>query len=407
MAMNSELREAQRYVRREQRRSPPRYLQHEHAPDWATILYWKLAKFLPDPIRTAEQRGDIAVGETGATVPDMRVVYLRPDNYAVLATGGMLDMILSIALTLWGYDARTLRRVPEPVAMEDVARRLDEVLRYWARVMTGRFVWQRKFRIGRRISSLPEADLDWFHAIVDSTALFMFSHEMAHIELDMKLVPPAFSKEETNADWYGCELFLRAAPAHLHPRMVYTGPQLAMRLFGALQQLGVRFPEDYDPPDVRGRALRTQLRAKCPSQQYFHELATVMVASMDLIDDVMDRVVKSPTPWQPDLDRMAARLIAQLIAVAQGQVPLRKFADDIATLATHTDPDVMKQAARVVWGYYLDPDGNSESYLQPQLRVTMAARLCELMDCLTPALRELFIDVPAGAAHPCVSAKPA
>src|SRR4029079_9716576 len=114
--------------------------------------------------------------------------------------------------------------------------------------------------------------------------------------LDLGLAKPTHDNEELSADAAALDSYLPMITNPSALRMAYGGSAFAIRVLGSLQSLGVEFSRNYPPPRERLIAHIDALRALCPLPQFFDEAATIMVAYMELMDDVDGRLGGKSAP---------------------------------------------------------------------------------------------------------------
>jgi hypothetical protein len=169
--------------------------------------------------------------------------------------------------------------------------------------------------------------------------------------------------------------------------MTHAGAGLAIRLFATLERLGVRFSNAYPPQSERLDLLRSEMLGHCPTQQYFHEVATVMNAYQDLMDDVERELGWTPAPAAAE--RVLVRLIAQLEEVGRGNVPLAELVKDFRGMAQRVPRATLSEAAATLFSYYTWFEAE-DGYLEPNLRIAMAAAMIALIEKLPGDLQSVF-----------------
>jgi len=379
---------AQTYLLQQQRRYPPRYPKLDGL-DRAQQLFRVLAISLPESLKNSIANGTVTIGEIGRNVPYVRAVPLGSGNFVVEFTSGMMDFQYAVARALTGLDSSNVSQKPLPLRKEVIARLVRKVLLQWSRYMRWSIVWPRpKVEIPNVQAS--QSAVDFFELVATAGELFMLAHELGHIALNGGLVGQIYGNEEMDADFYGLQFLLPAAETKWHKRVAYGSPVFAIRFLASLERLGVRFAEQYPPEAERMRMLREQIRKLCPSQQYFFEVSTIMVAWQDMLDDI-DNLInpKSPRTF-PDVDRVSVRLIAELEEVARGNITLEKFIEHIGNLGKVYPHETVSKAMQYLLHDYIRPPQEGGTFISIQLRVLMTLKLAELVAQVPPDLKHFF-----------------
>lgn len=379
---------AREYLSKRQRRYPPRYAAKAGA-DRAQQLYHVLAPGLPRELQKRVADGVVAIGEVGDNVPDVRTIPVAPDGFVVEFTSGMMDFQYAVARALAGLDQGNTILRSKPQGFGDVTRLVERVLRRSARYVRWFWLWPWR-RIENPDFPIAKDVHDWIEMIVTMGELFLLAHELGHVALNSGIVKPVYENDEVNADHYGFEFLLPEAEKRWHKRVAYAGPVIPIRIFASLERLGVQFSDRYPPQAERVKLLREQVHKMCPSEQYFHEVTTIMVAWQDMLDDIENHIDPKSTRALPDAERVLVRLIAELEEVAKGNVKLDTFVTNIGFLAKAYPAETIKQAARMLVKDYTPPRPPPGGFLREELRATMAQKLTELLTRLPTELRPLF-----------------
>src|SRR5262245_57982762 len=103
-------------------------------------------------------------------------------------------------------------------------------------------------------------------------------------------------------------------------RLVMAGYGLSVRLRESLARMGVKFSDQYGDARARLELGLAKLRELCPSDQYFDELSTVLLATLKHLDKIdLDLTGRAKKPW---IDNQWNRWesLASLIGVSQSVV---------------------------------------------------------------------------------------
>ena len=354
---------AQSYLAKRQRRYPPCYPRRDGL-DRGQHLCRPLVPALPEGLQAMLADGTVAVGEVGRFVPDISTTRVAPGAFVIEFTTGMMDFYYSVGRALTGVHVGHTKAGPEnesPLQLPGVVELVAEVFNRWKRQTRWSWLWPCR-RMEHADFPIHRSALEWIEMLVTSAEFFMLAHEFGHIALDQKLCPPITNNDEENADHYGLQFFLPAVSTPEMRRMAYGAIVFAIRLPAGLQRLGVRFSAEYPPQNKRIELLRKQMRLQSPSAQHYHESCTILVAYMDMMDDVENRIDKHSPAVLPDAERVLIRLIAELEEVARKRVPLERFVTDIMKMSEQLPRGTVQEATANLTSYYL-PIRTEESYL--------------------------------------------
>jgi hypothetical protein len=219
--------------------------------------------------------------------------------------------------------------------------------------------------------------------IAAGAARFLLGHELGHVALDRGLASVAGMTGERAADAVGLE-FLRRAGARqgVDPTLTFAHVIVAVRICASLQRVGVDFQTDYGDQNQRVDSLRDVMRAACPSEQFFHEIARIAVAYQDQMDDIDALIERRSIAPPRDPERVLVRLIAMLLDVAIHRLSPARFVANIAEVAARAPPPVMEEALRSLFRYYLGAP-SEKSFIDPCTQDSMGTALREAV--ATPA----------------------
>ena len=176
--------------------------------------------------------------------------------------------------------------------------------------------------------------------------------------------------------------------------MAFAGPIIPLRYLAALERLGVQFSDSYPAQSERLRILRDEILKTCPSTQYFHEAATIMVAYQNMLDDIDNKMNPNTSPAVPDWERILVRLIAELQDVAKEKVSIRRYIENIGRVVDGIDPAEVRKATNTLAEYYSQFPDPADALLGADLRIAMLSKLVLVIEQLPPQLKPLF---PASA----------
>ncbi len=383
---------AQAQLAERQRKHPPSYPRNSLGNDRALALARVLV--LPEALETRFRAGSLVYGEVGDMIPDAHTLPLRDDNFVVLLTSGMMDFLYAVgramagATVLWSEQGE--RQNAQALDTAHITELVAGTFKQWHKFCQPSLwdlFWRSKriehpdFAIGERVRSLTEA-------MVTSAELYMLAHETGHVLLDLGLTSAPQANEEMRADAVGFGLYLPVAQAAVRPRMAYAGAGFALRVLSALSHAGVRFSRAYPPAPERLAGLLAVMRQSCPSDGYFDEVSTVMVANFGLMDAVDALIVPGSMPNPLATWQARVSMIAVLQAVAERERPPSEFAEMFKLTAEEEPAADLADVAAVLCRYYQAGDG--AGYVSDAVGAAMSASLADCIQSLPQAHRRLF-----------------
>lgn len=372
-----------------QKACPPRYA-HLQGLDRAQQLYQNLVPVLPPRISDLFSNGLVAVGEVGRNNPDIQTIQISGGGSVIEFNSGMMDFVYTVARGLAGRSVRRTASGPEnqeALSLPDVVRQIGKVFMQWK--WYRRWLWKLR-RIRYPEFHITENTHRWVEANATLAELFMLSHEIGHIVLEQKILPPLTANAELNADTIGLELIANLVTKRGEDiNLVFAGAVFAIRIFAGLEKVGVRFSSAYPPQAERIANISACMLSLCPSRQYFHEISRVAVSYQDIMDDVENHIVRRTAPVKPDTERITVRLIAELLDVALGRLPKKKFIAYIIQTAEETSPDMMRQVVDTLKKYYVDAP-QDEPFLDQDIKKKMGALIIEILSELPEQVRVML-----------------
>jgi len=321
-------------------------------------------------------------------------VRFEDGSNAVVVTSGMMNFLYAVGRAMAGAATFTSNSTPatSPAkSLEEVVELVAEVFKAWRRhcqpTLIDLFrkndpIAHARFTIAPQILAITEN-------LVTSAELFIVAHELAHACFNLGLTKPPLANEEASADLLGLGFYARPATEVAGVRTAWAGAVLAVRIIAALEHSGARFSSAYPPGDERVQGLLQELRAFSPTQQFYDEAATVLVAQLDMMDDVDRRLGK---PNQPRLDRLwqaRVRMIAVLQEIGCGrQVPDKFVAMWRLTASDLANAERAELAATLVQ-CLAKPDPECV-FLPPDMRRAMLAALTKAIALLPEPERAAF-----------------
>ncbi len=393
---------AHAHLTERQRLRPPAYPLNSIGADRARALCGVLSGGLPQPLQDFLRDGVLTVGEIGSYKPDIRTFALASRNFVIEVNSGLMDFYYAVGRAIAGtfvvYSTSDIRHPTsdkpdnrQALQVADVSALIAQTFTQW-RTYSRPTLWDRLSQEQRiQHASFPIADAVRAptEMLVTSAELFMLAHELGHVAIDGKIRPPTHDSEERSADALGLEFYLPAAEAVVGRRTTYAGAAFAIRVTGGLARAGVKFSRTYPTPAERLGDLRAALRNACPSQQYFDEVATIMVAYLDLMDDVDDRINARTASQFGDAWQTRVRLIAMLEEIAKGRSTQNVFVANWVGDPGKLPPEAMADIAATLIRYYVGPP-TAESYVHEPLRAKMGEALMACVSLIPEPLTAAF-----------------
>lgn len=340
---------ARQRIASEQKRFPPP--KSADGRDRAAAILELLAAFLPPELNAVAARDDLVAGEVGEIHPDVRTAY--PQNgYSIEFTTGMMLFTELVARYCAGTFVEGASGSPA-LDLDAVKSLFEAVMKtYLAQTRTVWKVFQPKFEeTDVRISA---AAAEFRDGLLESSRVFMLAHEVGHVAIATGVRARVTDNEEIDADTIGLSYALPAAAASHHWRIAIAGAGLAIRMYVSLQAFGLRLSSAYPPQNERLALLEKRLRALLGSDQRADEFSTVMVAILDLMDDLDARIKGETAVMRYTESRVRIGLLARLIEVASGRLSVDAFVAMIDPYAIGSSAEALAGAFNSLHDYYWD-----------------------------------------------------
>ncbi len=366
------------YLAKHQKAYPPLYLVSQGL-DRAQQLYKNLAPDLPSGISDLFSNGLLAVGEVGHNFPDIQTITVPGGGFVIEFNSGMMDFVYAVARGLSGRFVRNIAAGPEnraALALPEVERQIAKIFMQWK--WYKRWLWKLR-RIRYPDFDITEGAHKWAEGIATIAELFMLAHEVGHIILEKKILPPRSANNELDADTIAMMLVAKFANKKGEdPTFIFAGAVFAIRIFAGLEKVGVRFSSAYPPQAERIANISACMSSLCPSRQYFQEISRIAVAYQDMMDTVENHIVKRPGTIKLDPERIIVRLTAELLEVALGRVSKDKLIADINKIAEQTSADIRRQVADTLNKCYVVTP-QVETFIDRDTKKKMGALILEVM----------------------------
>lgn len=369
---------ASEYLAKHQKSYPPRYVDSQSI-DRALRLYQNLAPVLIPSMQDLFSNGLVVVGEVGRNTPDIQNIRISSDSFVIEFNSGMMDFVYTVARCLAGRLVRNTLSDPD----NEAALALSEVVQQTAKIFM-QWKWYKRWLWKLRRIRYPEFGMvkgvhKWVEDISTIAELFMLAHEIGHILLEKKILPPLTANTEKDADTIAMMLLAKFASKRGEDHtFIFAGAVFAIRIFAGLEKVGVGFSSEYPPQAERIENIYACMLSLCPSRQYFHEISRIAVAYQDMMDSVENYIVKRSDPFKPDKERIIVRLIAELLDVVLGRLPKEKLITDFVKIAEQTPADIMKQVVENLDKYYVVPP-QKETFIDKDTKKKMGLLITEIL----------------------------
>lgn len=377
---------SRQFVEKEWRDFPPPANDGERV----SLLYAALKPVLPPALNALTDRDDLVVAEIGEIHPDVRTFF--PDGgYAVTFTSGMLAYTELVAKICAATFVEGASGAPA-LSLDEVKTLLTSVMQTY--VKQTRAIW-RKPQFEQQDIPVSGAAATFRDGLLDCARLFMLAHELGHVTMEAKIRPPAAPEEdEVAADAIGLEFALSAGAAKHSVRLAIAGAGLAIRLFVSLERFGVRFGSVYPPQAQRLAELEAASRKLLESDQLADELSTVMVAILDLMDDLDNRIAANVFEMRYTESRARIGLLARSIEVASGNLTPEAFVEMLKPYAEDLTPAELGRVLDTLCKYYWDWADTAKYFFAPKFLAKQSAYTHAQLVGISQAIRAIVPLLP-------------
>jgi hypothetical protein len=385
---------AEAHLQRLKTEHPPTFPPNSRGADRVQALAGVLQPNLPADFRCQIDGGFIAIGEVGRADPDAETVRFADGSNAVIVTSGMMNFLYAVGRAMAGVATFTSNGKPTTQAaksLEEVVKLIAEVFRAWRRHCQPTLIdlLRKKGPIEHARFSVAPQVLAITENLITSAELFIVAHELAHACFNLGLTKPLLANGEASADLLGLGFYTRPAIEAVGVRNAFTGPVLAVRIIAALERSGARFSADYPPGDERVQGLLQGMRDFSPTQQFYDEAATVLVAHLDMMDSVDRKLGKADQPRLNRLWQARVRMIAVLQEIGCGRQAPETFSQMWELTATDVAAAERRELASTLTRYLAKPDLECV-FLPPDMRRAMLAGLTKAIALLPEPERAVF-----------------
>lgn len=372
---------SRQFVEREWRDFPPPCGNGERVG----LLYTALKQVLPDAMNALADRDELVVAEIGEIHPDVRT-FLPDGGYVITFTSGMLAYTELIAKICAATFVEGAYGTPS-LSLDEVKALLTSVMQTY--VKQTRALWHKPdFKQQDVPVGAPAAQFR--DGLLECTRLFMLAHELGHVSMEAKIRPAVAPEEdEVAADSIGLEFALAAGAAKQSVRLAIAGAGLAIRLFVSLERFGVRFGSVYPLQAERLAALEAAARKMLASEQLADELSTVMVAVLDLMDDLDNRIAANVFEMRYTESRARIGLLARLIEVGSGHLSPEAFVEMLKPYALDLARAELGRTLNTLCSYYWDWADTARYFFAPQFLAKQSIYTHEQLIAISEALRSV------------------
>lgn len=382
---------AQARLSEEQKRYPP-------PSDRVKDLYAALEQHLPPEVQQLAAQGNLVAGEVGEIHPDVATAYPDAGGYSIEFTTGMMLYTELVArycagLFVEGAAGATTITIDEVIAL------LEAVMQTYKQ--QSRSMWNIfRPKFAPQDVAVSPAAAQFRDGILDSMRIFMLAHELGHVAISANACKTDNDNEELAADSLGLQFGLPAAAEKHSWRIALAGTAAAIRIFVSLQRFGVRFSSAYPPQDERLEVLEARTRAILGGDQRADEAGTVMVAVLDMMDDLDSRIQRQKTEWRYTEQRARIGLLARLIEVANGNISPGDFVDMLQPYQADLQPDVMARVLKTLHEYYYAWAATQGTYIAPDFLARRSLFSHQKLIALSLALRAIELKLAASPVEP-------
>ena len=393
--MNRAMTPAEAVLRSAQEKHPPLYAKNLHGLDRVQALAAILE--LPPALEHARAEGLIACGEIGKWMPDAGTQRLDARNFVIELTSGHMDFFYAVGRAMGGasvmYGRDGAPKNTQALPLNNVASLTAQTIKDWKKHCQPALwdlFWKER-RIEHTRFDLSEGPHDMTETLITCAELFTLAHEFGHVALGMGVSAPAHENEEIAADLAGLDIYIPTAVKLLGERIAFVGPAFAVRITESLARRDVAFLATYPPAAQRLEHIMRCLRAFCPSEQYFDEASTIMVANLSFMDDIDKRVERGSTQAIQAQDQWYGLVgaLAALQSLITERRSLSVFLEMFERGVRAQSPDAARDIARTLGRYY-GRDAKVISFFDEPLRQAMGRALDECIRIMPNERQKLF-----------------
>jgi hypothetical protein len=296
----ADFRNAGKYMEARQRQHPAIYQRSEA---WTRLL-GRAVEMSPAVIQKRVQNKSVIAAEIGELTPEIRVTKIGR-SFAVEIFTGAMRLIYSAARAIMASDAGEFRAAQSKIelSIKQVAEKIAALF--------------EMFRVTQIATAqafpVTEDQAGWADTISCHAESFLLMHELAHIYNEHVEVPwfSFLSRRrsqyelETNADataatWL-VDYVLYPKPGGPQRQMFYAGAEFGLRIRMAMETVGMRFEKTHPTAGDRVAALRSKLRTKGGSRN-FYAIANTSLAFDQMWRGVEQILLKQPPKFEVTLE---------------------------------------------------------------------------------------------------------
>ncbi|MDY0977785.1 hypothetical protein SOM61_22740 [Massilia sp. CFBP9012] len=313
-------------------------------------LLAELEPFLPLTVQKMLHDGRLVAGEIGKDAPNAHVIELDNQQYVVVLHSGLFEFLYRIARPLASAVFRSSddQQDQQGIDFPELARVVAEAF-WWLKQTGSSFGPEYPIAVEQKILA---------SLVATNAERFLLAHEIGHVIFalgkDQSGVADQFTDadEEHFADHLALQFTLSAGMEDakrndaMSLMLTYAGAELALQIWGVMEQIGLLFVDGVHPPtSERIAMLRRSLRDQCESEQIFDSIVMPAVVIERAFNEVA-QIIVSPGTHAPIYEAQAASLLNDLERLletcADNPIPdYYSFYTEMPALLSHGYPEVV------------------------------------------------------------------
>ena len=213
----------------------------------------------------------------------------------------------------------------------------------------------------------------------------MIAHEVGHILLQSGRLPPN-KGPESDADAFAVNVLWKLQQfTQSDVERLYAGMVFSVRIFGALEAVGIRFAEEYPPQKERMASISEVVSQLCGSRQTFQEIARVGEAYLQMMDSVEEHMGIGNAAEALDREQLMIRLMSQILEVRLGRMGMSTLVDYLTEYLQTKPSDDMSAIIKQLKHYYVESYEQTsyfDSETKQQMGQILLTALAQLPDTI-------------------------
>ena len=302
-------------------------------------------------IRSMSDRGLILSGEIGKPTPSVYVVRLHL-RFVIQMHSGLMSLVYGAARAMTATDdGRFTHARASPVTPDRLEAQAKALFKSFSDGQLPRAPW----------FPATEGQLRWANAMAISAERFFLMHELAHIHNGdfspwrnwlgrMPDLPSAESAADATACGWLIAYLLDPVPGGPHRQMAYAGAEFGLRLWNAMESVGIHFEGTHPRAGDRVAAMRKLLLDVAGPRQ-FYAIASPSIA-YDQLWRAIERMRKGELPvFEPRLEDVLAGLRTLTVEIlASGRECISRLdqpeTEQVAFAPVNDNQEALAEAAR-------------------------------------------------------------